>query len=95
MNAGGARLPVRIDFKGTSTCRNTSWSPISRRKDRAPALVVDRHVFDIAAATGRAAYATMLDVLRDWATARRLLADTPPAQSAGKSDGRPLAAPSC
>ena len=33
-------------------------------------LVVDEMIFDIAAATGRAAYVTMLDVLRDWDAAR-------------------------
>ena len=53
-------------------------------------LVVDQTVFDIAAATGRPAYATMLDVLRDWDTARGLLQDAAGA-SAGRSDGRPLA----
>ncbi|MGZ5813755.1 MAG: fumarylacetoacetate hydrolase family protein, partial [Xanthobacteraceae bacterium] len=52
-------------------------------------LVVDQTVFDIAAATGRPAYATMLDVLRDWDTARGLLQDAAGA-AAGRSDGRPL-----
>jgi hypothetical protein len=52
-------------------------------------LVVDQTVFDIAAATGRPAYATMLDVLRDWDTARGLLQDA--AGAAAKTEGRPLA----
>ena len=38
-------------------------------------LVVDQTVFDVAAATGRPSYVTMLDVLRDWDTARGLLQD--------------------
>ena len=37
-------------------------------------LVVGETVFDVAAATGRPSYVTMLDVLRDWDTARGLLA---------------------
>ena len=37
-------------------------------------LVVDDKVFDLAAATGRPAYATMLDVLLDWDAARGVLA---------------------
>src|SRR6188508_3064993 len=53
-------------------------------------LVVDQTVFDLVAATGRPAYATMLDVLRDWDTARGLLQDAAGA-AAGKSEGRPLA----
>src|ERR1700704_1843246 len=52
-------------------------------------LVVDQAVFDIAAATGRPSYATMLDVLRDWNTARGLLLDVA-GPAARKSEGRPL-----
>lgn len=52
-------------------------------------LVVDQTVFDIAAATGRPAYATMLDVLRDWDTARGLLQDA--AGAPAGTEGRPLA----
>ena len=53
-------------------------------------LVVGDTIFDVAAATGRASYATMLDVLDDWDTARGLLQDA--AKSAAKrTDGRPLA----
>ncbi|HEY6992631.1 MAG TPA: fumarylacetoacetate hydrolase family protein [Xanthobacteraceae bacterium] len=54
-------------------------------------LVVGETVFDLAAATGRAAYATMLDVLRDWDGAPAVLRDA--ATSAGKrAEGRPLRA---
>jgi 2-keto-4-pentenoate hydratase/2-oxohepta-3-ene-1,7-dioic acid hydratase in catechol pathway len=51
-------------------------------------LVVDQTVLDVAAATGRPSYATMLDVLRDWDAARGLLADAAGA-AAGKSGGLP------
>ena len=57
-------------------------------------LVVDQTIFDIAAATGRPAYATMLDVLRDWDTARGLLQDAAGA-AAGKSEAVRSRAPSC
>ncbi len=36
-------------------------------------LVVGDAIFDIAAATGRASYVTMLDVLRDWPAAHTAL----------------------
>src|SRR5690606_13209799 len=45
--------------------------------------------FDVAAATGRASYVTMLDVLRDWPSAQSAL-QTAAGQVAGKS-GLPLA----
>ena len=38
-------------------------------------LIIDETIFDVAAATGRAAYATMLDVLQDWDAARGVLQD--------------------
>jgi 2-keto-4-pentenoate hydratase/2-oxohepta-3-ene-1,7-dioic acid hydratase in catechol pathway len=38
-------------------------------------LVIDDLVFDVAAITGRASYVTMLDVLRDWTAARRVVAE--------------------
>ena len=51
-------------------------------------LVIGQAVFDVAAATGHSSYVTMLDVLRDWDTARGLLQDA--GAAAKKSDGRPL-----
>ena len=52
-------------------------------------LVVDETIFDLADATGRPTYAVMLEVLRDWDDARRILPDT--ARTAGKrTEGRPL-----
>ena len=52
-------------------------------------LIVDETIFDLAAATGRPGYATVLDVLRDWDAARTVLADA--ANSAAKkTEGRPL-----
>ena len=51
-------------------------------------LVIGQAVFDVAAATGQPSYVTMLDVLRDWDTARGLLQDA--SAAAQKSDGRPL-----
>ena len=51
-------------------------------------LIIDETIFDVAAATGRAAYATMLDVLQDWDAARGILQDA--AKTAKKTDGRPL-----
>src|SRR5712692_8673657 len=57
-------------------------------------LVVDETIFDLAAATGRPSYATMLDVLRDWDAARGLLQDaakTSSNKAAGKkTEGVPL-----
>src|SRR5258708_9702911 len=52
-------------------------------------LVIDETVVDLAAATGRAAYATMLDVLRDWDTAKGVLQDAATG-AAKKAQGRPL-----
>jgi len=52
-------------------------------------LLAGEKVFDIAAATGRAAYTTMLDVLRDWGAARGLLQDAA-ASATKRSDGQPL-----
>ena len=46
-------------------------------------LLVDETIFDVAAATERASYATMLDVLRDWDAARGRLRDAA-ATAAGK-----------
>jgi 2-keto-4-pentenoate hydratase/2-oxohepta-3-ene-1,7-dioic acid hydratase in catechol pathway len=54
-------------------------------------LVVGDTIFDLAAATGRADYATMLDLLRDWEHARGLLAQAA-TTAAERSDGRPLRA---
>src|SRR5580765_4796178 len=51
-------------------------------------MVIGQAVFDVAAATGHPSYVTMLDVLRDWDTARGLLQDA--SAAAKKSDGRPL-----
>jgi hypothetical protein len=51
-------------------------------------LLVDETIFDVAASTERASYATMLDVLRDWDAARDRLRDA--AATAGKREGRPL-----
>jgi 2-keto-4-pentenoate hydratase/2-oxohepta-3-ene-1,7-dioic acid hydratase in catechol pathway len=51
-------------------------------------LIVDEAIFDLAAATGSADYATMLDVLRDWDAARGVLQDI--AKTARKTEGRPL-----
>ena len=52
-------------------------------------FVLGETIFDIAAATARPAYVTMLDVLRDWQAARGPLRDA--AATAGRrSDGRPL-----
>jgi 2-keto-4-pentenoate hydratase/2-oxohepta-3-ene-1,7-dioic acid hydratase in catechol pathway len=53
-------------------------------------LVVDDTVFDLAGATGRASYATMLDVLRDWDAARLVLQEAA-GSAAKKTEGRPLA----
>ena len=55
---------------------------------RAGVIVVDT-IFDIAEITGRPAYATMLDVLRDWDAARGVIRDI--AKTAGsKRGGHPL-----
>src|SRR5262245_19898993 len=48
-------------------------------------LVADDTVADLAATTGRAGYVSMLDVLRDWDTAKLLLPE-----AAKKAQGRPL-----
>ena len=52
-------------------------------------LVVDDKVFDLAGATGRPSYATMLDVLRDWDAARPALQDATKTASK-ETEGRPL-----
>jgi len=56
-------------------------------------FVAGETIFDVAAATGRAAYATMLDVLRDWDAALALVRDAAKnatEAAAGKSGGLPL-----
>jgi 2-keto-4-pentenoate hydratase/2-oxohepta-3-ene-1,7-dioic acid hydratase in catechol pathway len=60
----------------------------SPRGARAGIVVADA-VFDLADATGRPGYATMLDVLRDWDTARTVLGEASKS-AANKSEGRPL-----
>jgi 2-keto-4-pentenoate hydratase/2-oxohepta-3-ene-1,7-dioic acid hydratase in catechol pathway len=52
-------------------------------------LVVGETLFDLAAATDRPAYATMLDLLRDWDGARAVLRDAA-AKAAERAEGRPL-----
>jgi 2-keto-4-pentenoate hydratase/2-oxohepta-3-ene-1,7-dioic acid hydratase in catechol pathway len=54
-------------------------------------LVVDETIFDLAGITGRAAYVSMLEVLRDWDAARGALAEAADA-AAKKTQGRPLSA---
>src|SRR5262245_13614800 len=54
-------------------------------------LIVDDKVFDLAAATGRASYATMLDVLRDWDAVRAVL-DNAVKTASKKTEGHLLAA---
>jgi 2-keto-4-pentenoate hydratase/2-oxohepta-3-ene-1,7-dioic acid hydratase in catechol pathway len=51
-------------------------------------LIVDDVLFDVAVATGRASYATMSDVLRDWEAARRVLAAA--AAASDKAAGQPV-----
>jgi len=51
-------------------------------------LVIGDTIFDLAVATGRASYTTMLDVLRDWDAARSALAEA--AGRPPKSQGQPL-----
>jgi 2-keto-4-pentenoate hydratase/2-oxohepta-3-ene-1,7-dioic acid hydratase in catechol pathway len=52
-------------------------------------LVVGETIFDLAAVTGRTSYVTMLDVLRDWPSARGMLRSAADG-AAGKSGGFPL-----
>jgi 2-keto-4-pentenoate hydratase/2-oxohepta-3-ene-1,7-dioic acid hydratase in catechol pathway len=52
-------------------------------------LIVGEEIFDLAAATGRASDASMLDVLRDWDGARGLLQE---AAAGVKAEGRALSA---
>jgi 2-keto-4-pentenoate hydratase/2-oxohepta-3-ene-1,7-dioic acid hydratase in catechol pathway len=54
-------------------------------------LVVGETLFDLAAATGRPGYATMLDLLRDWDGARAVLRDAA-AKASERAEGRPLRA---
>jgi 2-keto-4-pentenoate hydratase/2-oxohepta-3-ene-1,7-dioic acid hydratase in catechol pathway len=71
----------------------SQWKLVTYQSPQGPraGLLVDERIFDVAAITGRAAYITMLDVLRDWDAARGLLQDAA-ASSAKRSDGQPLAA---
>jgi 2-keto-4-pentenoate hydratase/2-oxohepta-3-ene-1,7-dioic acid hydratase in catechol pathway len=52
-------------------------------------LIIDETIFDLAAATGRASYVTMLDVLRDWDAARSALAEAA-GTAPKKAQGKPL-----
>ena len=60
----------------------------SAKGPRAGIAVGDK-VFDVAAVTRKAAYATVLDVLDDWRAAQKLLSAA--ADKAGKLKGQPLA----
>ena len=53
-------------------------------------LIVDDNIFDLAAATGHASHANMLDVLRDWDKARAILPEAA-RLATWKADGLPLA----
>jgi 2-keto-4-pentenoate hydratase/2-oxohepta-3-ene-1,7-dioic acid hydratase in catechol pathway len=69
------------------------WKLVTYQAAQGPraGLLIGEKLFDIAAATGRASYVTMLDVLRDWDAARGLLHDA--AETAVKrTDGQPLSA---
>jgi 2-keto-4-pentenoate hydratase/2-oxohepta-3-ene-1,7-dioic acid hydratase in catechol pathway len=52
-------------------------------------LVLGDTLFDLAAATGRADYATMLDVVGDWQAARGILVETA-ASASKRAEGHPL-----
>jgi 2-keto-4-pentenoate hydratase/2-oxohepta-3-ene-1,7-dioic acid hydratase in catechol pathway len=52
-------------------------------------LIIDATIFDLAAATGRASYAAMSGVLREWKTASEVIADAA-ASAADRTEGRPL-----
>ncbi len=69
-----------------------SYKLVTYQSEKGPraGVVVDGKVFDAAALTRKAAYATMLDILNDWSSAKALLKKA--ADSAGKSKlkSRPL-----
>jgi 2-keto-4-pentenoate hydratase/2-oxohepta-3-ene-1,7-dioic acid hydratase in catechol pathway len=71
----------------------SQWKLVTYQSAQGPhaGLVVGEKIFDLAAATGRAAYVTILDVLRDWDAARGVLQDAA-ASAAKRTDGQPLAA---
>jgi 2-keto-4-pentenoate hydratase/2-oxohepta-3-ene-1,7-dioic acid hydratase in catechol pathway len=71
----------------------SQWKLVTYQSPQGPraGLLVDEKIFDVAAATGRAAYVTMLDVLRDWNVARGLLPDAA-ATATKRTDGQPLSA---
>ena len=54
-------------------------------------LVIDDKVFDAAKLTGKAAYATVLGIINDWATAKGALKAAAAKAANGKVKGQPLA----
>src|SRR5262245_44849470 len=74
---------------GSSTMSQYKLATYQSAQGPRAGLIVDDTIFDLAAATGRASYATMLDVLRDWGVARGVLAAA--AQTTAKKvEGRPV-----
>jgi 2-keto-4-pentenoate hydratase/2-oxohepta-3-ene-1,7-dioic acid hydratase in catechol pathway len=61
----------------------------SAKGPRAGVAVGDK-VFDVAAVTRKAAYATVLDVLNDWRAAQKLLSAAAAKAATGKLKGQPL-----
>jgi 2-keto-4-pentenoate hydratase/2-oxohepta-3-ene-1,7-dioic acid hydratase in catechol pathway len=81
----------KIETRKVGPTTMSQYKLVTYQSQQGPraALVIDETIFDVAAATGRAGYVTMLDVLRDWDTAKALLQEA--ASGAAKTtQGSPL-----
>src|SRR5262249_53756080 len=69
-----------------------SYLLVTYQSEKGPraGVVVDEKVFDAAALTRKASYATMLDILNDWKTAQGLLRKAAKAAAKSKLKSKPL-----
>src|SRR5260221_10299752 len=70
----------------------SSYKRVTYQSEKGPraGIVVDDKLFDAAALTRKAAYASMLDILNDWASAKGTLKKAADAAAKSKLKSRPI-----
>src|SRR3954462_13949193 len=70
----------------------TNYNLLTYQSAKGPraGIAVGDQMFDVAAVTRKAAYATVLDVLNDWRAAQKLLSAAADKAAAGKLKGQKL-----